>query len=111
MQHDAPGLVALARDGAVGVVKLSKLLLVPLALTLQLLSNLLLENKSLKGVITLLLGAGEADGEAGVVVLLLVDETRETTVLPLVVLNLDLEVLRLLGELLGKGLELEELLF
>jgi hypothetical protein len=39
----------------------------------------------------------------------LVNEASKAAVLALVVLNLDLEVLCLLGELLGKRLELEEL--
>jgi len=57
----------------------------------------------------LLLSAGETDGQACGVVLLLVDKGPKTAVLALVILNLDLEILRLLGELLGKDLELEEL--
>lgn len=43
------------------------------------------------------------------VVLLLVNETGKTAVLPLVALNLGLEVLSLLGKRLSEGLELEEL--
>ncbi|KAH6610285.1 hypothetical protein Trco_000305 [Trichoderma cornu-damae] len=110
VQDDAASLVALAHDGGVGVVELSKLLLVPLALPLELLGNLLLQNEGLEGVVALLLRAGEAGRQAAVVLLLLVDEGGEAAVLALVALDLDLEVLGLLGELLGKGLELEELL-
>lgn len=109
MQNNTASLVTLSDDGAVGVLKRRELLLIPLALTLKLLSNLLLENKSLKRIVTLLLGAGKTDRYASGIVLLLVDEAAKAAVLALVVLDLDLEVLRLLGKLLGEGLELEEL--
>lgn len=110
VQNDATSLVTLAHDGGIGVVELGKLLLVPLALTLEFLCNLLLENEGLEGVITLLLSARETGGKAAVVVLLLFNEGSKATVLPLVALNLDLEILSLLGKLLSEGLELEELL-
>lgn len=109
VQDDATGLVALAHDSHVRVLHSSKLLLVPLALALKLLSNLLLENKSLKCVITLLLSSSEANRHACGVILLLVNEAAQATVLPLVALDLDLEVLGLLRKGLGKGLEFEEL--
>lgn len=109
VQHNAAGFVALAKDGDVGVLEGGELLPVPLALALKLLSNLLLENKGLEGVVALLLCAGEADREASIVILLLVNKTTEAAVLALVVLDLDLEILRLLGEGLGEGLEFEEL--
>jgi hypothetical protein len=57
----------------------------------------------------LFLRAGQADSEASGVILLLVDHDGKPAVLPLVVLNLDLEFLGLLCELLGEGLEFEEL--
>lgn len=110
VQDNPASLVTLSEDGDVGVLELRQLLLVALALTLKLLSNLLLEDKSLESVVTLLLSASKTDRQAGVVVLLLVNEAGKTAVLPLVGLNLDLEILGLLGELLSKGLELEELL-
>jgi hypothetical protein len=91
------------------VLQRAELLPVPLALPLELLGELLLENKRFEGIVTLLLGTREADREPGVVVLLLVEETCQTAVLALVGLNLDLEVLRLLGEGVGKGLEFKEL--
>jgi hypothetical protein len=91
------------------VLQRAELLPVPLALPLELLGNLLLENKRLEGIVTLLLSARKADREPGVVVLLLVEKTCQTAVLALVGLNLDLEVLRLLGEGVGKGLEFKEL--
>lgn len=84
---------------------------VPLALPLQLLGNLLLQDKGLEGIITLLLRASEADRQPGGVVLLLVEETSQTAILALVTLDLDLEVLGLLVESVGKGLEFEELGF
>jgi len=109
VQHHAAGLVALPGQGDVGVLEGGHLLLVALALALELLGNLLLEHQRLERVVALLLGAGQAVGEARIVVLLLVDETGQAAVLALVRLDLDLEVLRLLGELLGESLEFEEL--
>lgn len=109
VKDDTASLVALAQDGHVGVLESSKLLLVPLAITLQLFGNLLLEDKSLEGVIALLLGTSKTDGHARRIILLLVNNGGKTTVLSLVALNLDLEVLGLLGELLRKGLEFQEL--
>jgi len=110
VKDNSASLITLSHDGHVSVLKLGKLLLVPLALTLKLLSNLLLKDKSLESVITLLLGSSEAHREASVVILLLINETSKTTVLPLVCVDLDLEILGLLGEGLSEGLELEELL-
>ena len=109
MQDNTLSLVTLSKDGDVGVLQSGKLLLVAFALTLKLLSNLLLQDQSLESIITLLLSAREASGETSSIVLLLVDETSETSVLTLVVLNLDLEILGLFGELLGKRLEFEKL--
>lgn len=103
-------IVALTGEGSVSVSEGGDLLLVALALTLKLLSNLLLQNQSLESVVTLLLSARQTESEASHIVLLLVNKTSETTVLTLVVLNLDLEFGSLLGELLSKCLELEELL-
>ena len=57
----------------------------------------------------MLLGARKAGGKASRIVLLLVDEASKTSVLALVILNLDLEILSLLRELLCKCLEFEEL--
>ena len=110
VQNHALGLVTLATEGRVSVLQGSDLLLVALALALKLLSNLLLEDQGLESVVTLLLSARQTESETSDVVLLLVNETSEATVLALVVLNLDLELGGLLGELLSKGLELEELL-
>ena len=111
VQHDPAGLVALPGDRHVGVLEGVQFLPVPLALPLQLLGDLLLQDKGLKGVVTLLLRASEANRQPGGVVLLLVEETSQTAVLALVALDLDLEVLGLLGECVGKGLEFEELRF
>jgi hypothetical protein len=91
------------------VLQRRELLLIPLALTLKLFSNLLLENECLKRIVTLLLGASKTNRYASGIVLLLVDEATKAAVLTLVVLDLNLEVLRFLGKLLGEGLELEEL--
>lgn len=109
VQDHAAGLVALPDDGHVGVLQSVELLPVPLALPLQLFRNLLLEHKRLQGVVTLLLGARQAVRQPRSVLLLLVKEAPKAPVLALVALNLDLELLSLLGECIGKCLELEEL--
>ena len=83
--------------------------MVALALSLEFFGNLLLENKSLESIIALLLSARQTERETSNVILLLVDEGRETAVLTLVVLNLNLELRSLFGELLSKRLEFEEL--
>lgn len=110
MEDHALSFVTLAKDGGVGVFEGGQLLPVTLALTLKFLGNLLLQDEGLESIITLLLSSSEAGGKASGIVLLLVDETSEASVLTLVVLNLDLEFLSLLSELFGKGLEFEELL-
>ena len=110
VQDHILGLVALAGERGVGVLQGGEFLLVALALALEFLGDLLLENEGLEGIVALLLGARQAEGETGKVVLLLVNETRQAAVLALVGLDLDLELRGLLGELLSKGLELEELL-
>ncbi len=69
----------------------------------------MLEDQSLESIVTLLLGAREAGSQASCIILLLIDETSETSVLTLVILNLDLEILGLLCELLRERLEFEEL--
>jgi hypothetical protein len=61
VQDHTASFVTLSKDGDVGVLKLGKLLLIPLALTLKLLSNLLLKNKGLESIITLLLGASKTN--------------------------------------------------
>lgn len=102
-------LITLSKNGCVGVLKCCKFLLVTLALTLKFLCNLLLEDKCLKSIITLLFSSRKANGKTSTVILLLLNEGSETTSFTLVVLNLNLEVLSLLGKLLGESLELEEL--
>lgn len=109
MENNALSFITLSQDGSVSVLESRQLLLVALALTLKFLGNLLLEDKGLESIVTLLLGSGEACGKASCIVLLLVDEASEASILTLVVLNLDLEVLSLLGELFGESLEFEEL--
>lgn len=109
VQNNAPGFVALTKNGQVGVLQSGKLLLISLAFPLQLLGNFLLKNKSLKGVVTLLFGACETNRHASRIILLLINQAREATVLSLVALNLDLQILSLLGKSLGKCLEFQEL--
>ena len=109
VQDNTLSLVALTKDGHVGVLEGRELLLVAFPLTLKLLSDLLLKYQGLKSIVTLLLGARKAGSEASCIILLLVDETSKTSVLTLVILDLDLEILSLFGELLCKCLEFEEL--
>jgi hypothetical protein len=111
VEDDALRLVALAQDSRVGVLQLRELLLVALALALELLGDFLLQDEGLEGVVALLLGSREADGEACAVVLLLLDEGCEAASFALVVLDLGFEVGGLLRELLGEGLEFKELLY
>lgn len=109
VEHNAARLVPLPKDRGVGVLQRRELLLVTLALALQLFGNLLLEHERLEGVIALLLSAVKTHGKACIVVLLLVQEAGEAPVLPLVGLNLRLEILGFFRELFSKGLELQEL--
>lgn len=109
MQHNTASFVALPENRDIRMLESSELFPVPLTLPLKFFCNFLLENKCFEGIVSLLLGAGETDRQASVVVLLLVDETTQTTVLTLVILDLDLEILRLFGEGLSKGLEFKEL--
>jgi hypothetical protein len=109
VEHNTLGLITLSEYGRVGVLEGGELLLVALALPLKLFSNLLLEDKRLEGVVTLLLRTRKTDRKTSGVILLLLNERGETTSFTLVVLNLDLEILGLLGKLFGEGLEFEEL--
>lgn len=109
MKNNTLSLVTLSEDSAVGMLKCGELLLVALAFTLKLLGNLLLENKRLESIVTLLFSTREASSEASSIVLLLINETSKTPVLALVVLNLNLKILRLLCKLLSERLEFEEL--
>ena len=65
----------MSNNGNIGVLKGGQFLLIALAFPLKFLGDLLLENQGFKSVVSLLLGTGEANREAGVVVLLLIDET------------------------------------
>lgn len=96
-------------NSGVGVLESGQFLLVALAFTLKLFSDLLLEDESFECIVTLLLCSREARSETSCIILLLVDETSETSVLTLVILNLDFEILSLFGKLLSERLEFEEL--
>ena len=109
VKNNAASVVALSEDGHVGMLKSRKLLLISLAFALELLGDLLLQDERFQSIITLLLGTSKTNRQTSVVILLLVNEASETAVLTLVVLNLDLEVLSLLGECLSERLEFEEL--
>ena len=109
MKNHTLSLITLAENGGVGVLEGRKLLLVAFTLTLKFLSDLLLEDESFKCIVTLLLGPREAGSKAGCIILLLVNEACEASVLTLVILDLNLEVLSLLRELFGESLEFEEL--
>jgi hypothetical protein len=110
MQNNTLCLIPLSENGDIGMLKSRELLLVALPLTLKFLGNLLLKNKSFQSIITLLLGSREASRKTSRVILLLINETGETSVLPLVGLDFDLEILSLFGELLSESLEFEELM-
>ena len=86
-----------------------KLFLVSLPFALKFLCNFLLEDKGLESIVTLLLSSRKTSSEASGVILLLVNKTGKTSVLALVILNLDLKILSLFGELLCESLEFEEL--
>ncbi len=110
VENNTLRLVTLAKESHVRVLKTGQFLLVAFPLALKLLSNFLLQDKSLESIITLLLGSREAGGEPLCIVFLLINETRKTTILALVVLNLDLKILRLFCKLLSECLEFKELL-
>lgn len=109
MKDDTLSLITLTKNCDIGVLQSGELLLVAFAFALKLLGDLLLEDKCLESIITLLLSSREASSDTRSIVLLLVNETRETSVFTLVVLNLDFEILSLFGKLLSESLEFEEL--
>ena len=109
VHDDALGLLLLTQHRRVLPLERRQVLLVLLPLALELLGDLLLQQQRLERLVALLLRAVEPVREPGRVVLVLLDEAREATVLALGLLNLDLEVLRLFGELLDEDLEFEEL--
>ncbi len=109
VENNALGFITLSKNGGVRMLEGCKFLLVALTFVLKILSNFLLENEGLKGIITLLLGARETSSKARCFILLLIDESSEATVLAFVILNLDLEILSFFGELLSESLEFEKL--
>jgi hypothetical protein len=109
MQNHTLRLISLLSKCGDGVLESSKLLLIAFSLTLKLFSDFLLKNESLKGIITLFLRARETNCEARSIILLLVNKSSKTTILTLMILNLDLEVLSLLSKLLRKSLKFEKL--
>lgn len=109
MENHTSGLVALAEDGGICVLESGELFLVALALSLELFSDILLEDKRFESIITLLLCTVETLGEASGIVFLLLDERCEAAILAFVTLDLDFELLCLFGELFGESLEFEEL--
>ena len=109
MQNNALSLITLSEDCEVSVLKRRELFLVALPLTLKFFSNFLLQNKSFKSIITLFLSTRKANSETGSIILLLINERSEAAIFAFVVLNLNFEILGLLCELFGEGLEFEEL--
>ena len=109
MKNDTLSLITLTKNSDIGVLQSGEFLLVAFAFALKLFGDLLLEDKRLESIITLLLSSREASSDTRSIVLLLVNETRETSVFTLVVLNLDFEILSLFGKLLSESLEFEEL--
>lgn len=109
VENHTSRLVALAEDGVICVLESGELFLVALALSLELFGNVLLEDKRLESIVTLLLCAIETLGEASSIALLLLDERRKAAVFAFVSLDFDFELLCLFGKLFGKSLEFEEL--
>jgi hypothetical protein len=109
MKNDTLSLITLTKNSDIGVLQSGEFLLVAFAFALKLFGDLLLEDECLESIITLLLSSREASSDTRSIVLLLVNETRETSVFTLVVLNLDFEILSLFSKLLSESLEFEEL--
>src|SRR4051794_40229615 len=110
VQNNTLSLIALANNSSICMLKCGKFFLVAFAFALKFFRNLLLKHKSLKSIITLLLGTGKAHSKPSRIVLLLVNESCKTAVLTLVILNLNLEFLSLFRKLLRKCLEFKELI-
>jgi len=104
-------LVTLPGQGLCGMLQCSQLILIPSSLSLKVFSNSLLKDKRFHGLISLSFGPGQSKSEAGSIVLLLIDEGSKAAVLALVRFNLDLKFRDLLGKLVHKCLEFEELAF
>jgi len=91
------------------VLESRELFLVALAFALELLGNILLEDKRFEGIVSLLLSAGQTDGKASGVIFLLLDKRCKTAIFALVSFDLDFQLLGFFCELFCKGLEFEEL--
>ena len=74
VQNYTTGFVTLARKRRIGVLESRELLHVAFAFSLKLFRNVLLEDKRLKSIITLLLCAVETLGKARSVIFLLLNE-------------------------------------
>ena len=109
VEDHTSGLVTLAENGGVCVPESGEFFFVALALSFELFSNILLEDKRLESIVALLLRAVKALGKAGSVIFLLLDKRCEATVFALMSLDLDFELLCLFSKLFGESLELEEL--
>ena len=109
VENHTSRLVALAEDGVICVLESGEIFLVTLALSLELFGNVLLEDKRLESIVTLLLRTVETLGETSSIALLLLDERCEAAVFAFVSFNFDFELLCLLGKLFGESLEFEEL--
>ena len=109
MKNHTSRLIALAENGGIGVLQSCEFFLVAFALSLELFGNVLLEDKCFESIITLLLCAIETLVKSSSVILLLLDESREATILAFVSLNSDFELLCLFGKLFSESLEFEEL--
>lgn len=109
VENHTSRLVALAEDGFICVLESGELFFVTLALSLELFGNVLLEDKRLESIVTLLLRTVETLGETSSIALLLLDERCEAAVFAFVSLDFDFELLCLLGKLFGESLEFEEL--
>lgn len=105
VNNDPLGFITLTRNLVIRPYKLAKLLLVLFPFALEIFGNFLLHNQGFEGLVALLLGTGETDGEVIRICLLLFNKPVKPLILLLMRLDLGLKIRRLLGKLSSKGLE------
>ena len=109
VENHTSRLVALATNGGVCVLKSSELFLVALTLSLELFGDVLLKDKRLESIVTLLLCTVETLCKASGIILVLFDKRCKTAVFAFVGLDFDFKLLCLFSKLFGKRLEFEKL--
>src|SRR5689334_19577219 len=98
MQDNSLSLVPLSLKSLVGMLHGGNLLSVSRTFFLEIFSDTLLEYKCFKSIVTLSLSTRKTECKPSSIILLLVDETGESTILSLVRFNLDTELSQLLVE-------------